>query len=114
MVMTDYAKERRAYASQVRSSFEQDMDDMQARMRGRVRGLEQEQEQRGRDSLWMRVRFGTAVFLFLLFFFWQDSGKELCGVTPAKMIDMIEDNRYDTILQEYDIVLKDAIHTDIE
>lgn len=110
--MTDYAKERRAYVSQVRSSFGQDMDEMQARMPRRTQGLEQ--EQRGRGSLWMRVRFCAAIFLFLLFFCWQDSGKELCGMTPAKMIDMIQDNRYDTILQEYDIVLKDAIHTDIE
>lgn len=106
MVMTDYAKERRAYVSQVRSSFGQDMDEMQTRTPRRMQGPEQEQEQRGRGSLWMRVRFCAAIFLFLLFFCWQDSGKELCGMTPAKMIDMIQDNRYDTILQE--------LHMDIE
>lgn len=104
--MTDYAKERRAYVSQVRSSFGQDMDEMQTRTPRRMQGPEQEQEQRGRGSLWMRVRFCAAIFLFLLFFCWQDSGKELCGMTPAKMIDMIQDNRYDTILQE--------LHMDIE
>ena len=49
----------------------------------------------------------------LLFFFaWDDSGNTVCGVTPAKMIDMIEDNRYDTILQECDAVLAELLHTE--
>lgn len=116
--MTDYAKERRAYVAQVRDSFGQDMDEMQMRMRfqGRGRGREQEREreQGGWDSLWMRVRFGVSVFLFLLFFFWQSSGTDVGGITPAKMIDMIQDNRYDTILQEYDTVWKDAVYMDTE
>ena len=30
----------------------------------------------------------------------------------AKMIDMIEDNRYDTILQECDAVLAELLHTE--
>ena len=53
-----------------------------------------------------RARGGTAPLscgtaaVFVLFSAWDDSGNTVCGVTPAKMIDMIEDNRYDTILQE--------------
>lgn len=49
---------------------------------------------------------------FLFFFAWDDSGNTVCGVTPAKMIDMIEDNRYDTILQECDAVLAELLHTE--
>ncbi|MFQ8778469.1 MAG: hypothetical protein ACLR78_14915 [Roseburia sp.] len=53
---------------------------------------------------------GTAAVFVL--FAWDDSGNTVCGVTPAKMIDMIEDNRYDTILQEYDAVLAELLHTE--
>lgn len=123
MVMADYARERREYISQIRSSFGEDAGEMQMHGRGRYgreqedirwqrltgRLTEQEERQPERTGRWMRVRFFAAVSLFLLFFFWQSSGKELYGITPAKMIDMIEDNRYDTILQEYDAVLKERI-----
>jgi len=54
----------------------------------------------------------VALLLFLFFFAWDDSGNTVCGVTPAKMIDMIEDNRYDTILQECDAVLAELLHTE--
>lgn len=119
MVMTDYARERREYISKIRSSFGEDAGEMRMQGRGRYgreqedtrwkRLTEQEERQPEETGLWMRVRFFAAISLFLLFFFWQSSGKELYGVTPAKMIDMIEDNRYDTILQEYDAVLKERI-----
>ena len=87
--MTDYVERRRAYVSQVRSSFEP--------QRGRAGG---------------QLRFLVALLLFLFFFAWDDSGNTVCGVTPAKMIDMIEDNRYDTILQECDAVLAELLHTE--
>lgn len=123
MVMTDYARERREYISKIRSSFGEDAGEMQIQRKGRYgresedirrrrfkeKLTEQEERQPEGTGLWVRVRFLAAVSLFLLFFFWQSSGKELYGVTPAKMIDMIEDNQYDTILQEYDAVLKERI-----
>lgn len=59
-----------------------------------------------------QLRFLVALLLFLFFFAWDDSGNTVCGVTPAKMIDMIEDNRYDTILQECDAVLAELLHTE--
>ena len=59
-----------------------------------------------------REGFLVALLLFLFFFAWDDSGNTVCGVTPAKMIDMIEDNRYDTILQECDAVLAELLHTE--
>ena len=98
--MTDYAKERRAYISQIRSSFDQETAQMHT------------PETSEKGGAWIRVRFGMAVMLFVLFFYWQSSGNTIYGYTPAKMIDMIEDNRYDTILQECDIILKDAMHED--
>ena len=117
--MTDYARERREYISQIRSSFGEDAGEMQMHGRGRYgreqedirwqRLTEQEERQPEGTGRWMRVRFFAAFSLFLLFFFWQSSGKELYGITPAKMIDMIEVNGYDTILQEYDAVLKERI-----
>lgn len=121
--MTDYARERREYISQVRSSFGEDTGEMRIQGRGRYgrkpesvkqqrlkeKLTEQEEWQPEGTGLWMRVRFFAAVSLFFFFFCWQSSGKELYGMTPAKMIDMIEDNRYDTILQEYDTVLKERI-----
>ena len=69
-----------------------------------------ERSQRGRAG--GQLRFLVALLLFLFFFAWDDSGNTVCGVTPAKMIDMIEDNRYDTILQECDAVLAELLHTE--
>ena len=69
-----------------------------------------EEPQRGRAG--GQLRFLVALLLFLFFFAWDDSGNTVCGVTPAKMIDMIEDNRYDTILQECDAVLAELLHTE--
>lgn len=100
--MTDYAERRRAYVSQVRSSFETGADAGEA--------FDGEEPQRGRTG--GQFRFLVALLLFLFFFAWDDSGNTVCGVTPAKMIDMIEDNRYDTILQECDAVLAELLHTE--
>ena len=62
------------------------------------------------------ARGDSSAFLWhcycLFFFAWDDSGNTVCGITPAKMIDMIEDNRYDTILQECDAVLAELLHTE--
>ena len=100
--MTDYVERRRAYVSQVRSSFEAGADAGEP--------FDREEPQRGRAS--GQLRFLVALLLFLFFFAWDDSGNTVCGVTPAKMIDMIEDNRYDTILQECDAVLAELLHTE--
>lgn len=108
--MTDYARERRAYVSQIRSSFDENMDEIPERLQERV----QEQKLRGGEHFWVRLRFCAAVFLFLLFFYWKGSGQEIGGITPAKMTDMIKENRYDAIFQEYDVVLEQVIHTGTE
>lgn len=85
----DYAEQRRQYVSQVRSSFDQN-------------GAEVPEETPKRESFWMRLRFVTALCLFGLFFYWQSSGIKILGFEAGKVIDMIEDNRYDTFLQDYD------------
>lgn len=69
-------------------------------------------ERSHREGAGGQLRFLVALLLFLFFFAWDDSGNTVCGVTPAKMIDMIEDNRYDTILQECDAVLAELLHTE--
>lgn len=87
----DYAEQRRQYVSQVRSSFEQG-----------------ETEAAGETPKWeilgMRLRFVTAIVLFFLFFYWQSSGMTILGYTAEKLIDMVADNRYDTFLQDYDMI----------
>lgn len=85
----DYAEQRRQYVSQVRSSFDQGEP-------------ETTEETPKWEVLGMRLRFAAAVCLFFLFFYWQSSGITILGYTAGKIIDMIEDNRYDTILQDYD------------
>lgn len=100
--MTDYAAQRKAYVSQVRNSFGQESEQMCTPTAC------------GKEGIWIRVRFGIALLLFVVFFYWQTNGSTIYGYTPAKVIDMIEDNRYDTILQECNIVLNNAIHEDIK
>lgn len=85
----DYAEQRRQYISRVRSSFEQGETEVP-------------KEPSNREGLGMRLRFAAAVCLFLLFFYWQSSGITILGYEAGKVVDMIEDNRYDTFLQDYD------------
>ena len=84
--MTDYVERRRAYVSQVRSSFETGADAGEP--------FDREEPQRGRAG--GQLRFLVALLLFLFFFAWDDSGN----------------NRYDTILQECDAVLAELLHTE--
>ena len=77
--MTDYVERRRAYVSQVRSSFETGADAGEP--------FDREEPQRG--CAWGQLSVLVALLLFFLWFAWDDSENTVCGVTPAKMIDMI-------------------------
>lgn len=83
----DYANQRKAYISEVRSSFEQ--GDAESGAGRQVR-----------ETTGGRLRLLVSLILFLLFFVWYDSETTIQGMAPEKVIDLIEDNRYDTILQE--------------
>lgn len=86
--MEDYVRQRREYVSQVRNSFE-------------TEEVSEQPVEHGRESLWMRLRFLTAVLLFVAFYFWHSTGMQIQEVTSTKIIDMVEDNRYDKLLQDY-------------
>lgn len=88
MAMVDYAEQRRQYVSQIRDSFDQ-------------REAEAAEPEPGTASWGMRLRFVVALALFLLFFYWYDADIVIQGCTAEKVMDLIEDNRYDTILQDY-------------
>lgn len=83
----DYAGQRRAYISRVRDSFE-------------TEHAENGIELPGHETAGMRLRLMISVILFALFFIWYDSGTLIQGVGPGEVMDLIEYNRYDTILQE--------------
>lgn len=90
-MMTDYASQRKQYVSEVRNSFEQSR-------------TEEAEPQPGLERVGMRLRLAAAVCLFLVFFYCHSNGVTFAGYTTGKMIDMVADNRYDTILQEYGII----------
>lgn len=86
--MTDNAEQRRQYISQVRHTFEQEQD-------------ESKEMETGTETKGMRVRFLMSVVLFTVFFCWHTTGVKIYEYTSAKVIDLIEENRYDKILQDY-------------
>ena len=86
--MEEYARYRHEYVSQVRNSFD-------------TEELPEKPVEYGRETRWMRIRFIVAVLLFVAFFFWHSSGIQIQDVWSTKIIDMVEDNRYDKLLQDY-------------
>lgn len=88
MRMEDLAGKRREYVSQVRSSFE-------------TGEITDESVKCVREVKWWRLRLLVAILLFVAFFFWHSSGIQIQEIKSTKIIDMIEDNRYDKLLQDY-------------
>lgn len=86
--MTDNVEQRKQYVSQVRRTFEQAHD-------------EPKEMETGTETKGMRVRFLMSVVLFAAFFCWHSTGVKVYEYTSAKVIDLIEENRYDKILQDY-------------
>ena len=86
--MTDYAERRKQYVAEIRRSFDGEK-------------TEEPEEQAVPESFGARFRFVLAVCLFLLFFCWYDSGNAFYGITAGKVIDRIEEKRYDDFLQRY-------------
>lgn len=86
--MEDYIRQRQEYISRARSSFEEDaVQETSAETEWEVKG--------------MRLRFVASVILFVLFFCWHSADVKFYEYTSTKIIDMIEENRYDKILQDY-------------
>lgn len=86
--MTDNAEQRRQYISQVRHTLKREQD-------------APEKLENGTETKGMRVRFLMSVVLFAAFFCWHTTGVKVYEYTSAKVIDLIEENRYDKILQDY-------------
>lgn len=86
--MTDYVEQRREYVSRVRNSFDEGT------------ALEPEIEY-GMDVKWGKLRFTVALLLLAGFFFWHSTGMQIHEYTSTKVIDMIEESRYDKLLQDY-------------
>lgn len=86
--MTDYIEQRREYVSRARSAFKE----------GEVQPSEIDY---GTEIKWGRLRFAAAIILLAGFAYWHNSGAEIYECTSAKVIDMIEESRYDKFLQDY-------------
>ena len=82
-----YAQERRRYISEIRDSFELD-------------GQREAPAEPVRAFGGVRLRLTVSLLLLILFVVWQDAGTKIKGCTPEQVLDLIEENRYDTILQE--------------
>ena len=52
----------------------------------------------------LKLRFLTALVLFVIFFFCQSYSYPIFGIETAEIIDRISDNRYYTFLENCDIV----------
>lgn len=86
--MDEYTRQRQEYVSRARRSFEED-------------GAQETVMESGQEVKGMRFRFLASVILFILFLCWHSTNIKIDKYTSAKVIDLIEENRYDKILQDY-------------
>lgn len=91
--MTDeYVERRRAYVSEIRRSF--DRPEVE-------NGTAEEESQPLVSWIFLKIRIVLAVLLMLAFLLLKYNAYELHGYQAKDVIDIISDNQYYTILQDY-------------
>ena len=91
--MTDeYVERRRAYVNEIRRSF--DRPEVE-------NGIAEEESQPLVPWIFLKIRIVLAVLLMLAFLLLKYNAYELHGYQAKDVIDIISDNQYYTILQDY-------------
>ena len=91
--MTDeYVTRRRAYVNEIRRSFDQPEEE---------NGSAEEDAQTSVPWIFLKIRMVLAVLLMIGFLLLKYNAYEFYGYQAKDVIDIISDNQYYTILQDY-------------